>query len=176
MFNFLNVTSMISNKMRISVPVIIVFFVVSFSVYPQQKTVVKVKNFEQLKPLLHQQNDTLYIVNFWATWCAPCIKEVPYFEQIGQKYKNKKVKVLMVNMDFPNQLESRVIPFIEKQNMKNEVILLDDPRQNKWIPQVDEKWTGALPATLIYTKNRREFHQKEFTFDELEETIKLLLN
>lgn len=176
MFNFLNVTSMISNKMRISVSVLIVSFVVSFSAYSQQNTTVKVKNFEQLKPLLHQKNDTLYVVNFWATWCAPCIKEVPYFEQIGQKYKDKKVKVLMVSLDFPQQLESRVIPFIEKQNMKNEVVLLDDPRQNKWIPQVDEEWTGALPATLIYTRDHREFHQKEFTFDELEEIIKPLQN
>lgn len=167
---------MISGKMRIFGTVIIVLFVISFSAYPQQSTAVKVKNFEQLKPLLHHQNDTLYVVNFWATWCAPCIQEVPYFEQIGQKYKDKKVKVLMVSMDFPNQLESRVIPFIEKQNMKNEVVLLDDPRQNKWIPQVDEEWTGALPATLIYKKGHRQFYQKEFTFDELEEIINPLLN
>ena len=167
---------MISNKMRILGSVIIVLFVVSFSAYPQQSSAVKVKNFEQLKPLLHQQNDTLYVVNFWATWCAPCIQEVPYFEQIGQKYKDKKVKVLMVSMDFPNQVESRLIPFIEKQNMKNEVILLDDPRQNKWIPQVDEEWTGAIPATLIYRKNERNFYQKEFSFEELDKLIQSKLN
>ena len=82
----------------------------------------------------------------------------------------------MVSMDFPNQVESRLIPFIEKQNMKNEVILLDDPRQNKWIPQVDEEWTGAIPATLIYRKNERNFYQKEFSFEELDKLIQTKLN
>ncbi len=167
---------MISNKMCILGSVIIVLFLVSFSAFSQPKSAIQVKNFEQLKPLLHQQNDTLYVVNFWATWCAPCIQEVPYFEQIGKKYKDKKVKVLMVSMDFPNQVESRLIPFIEKQNMKNEVILLDDPRQNKWIPQVDEEWTGAIPATLIYRKNERNFYQKEFSFEELDKLIQSKLN
>lgn len=133
-------------------------------------------SFDQLKPLLHQQNDTLYVVNFWATWCAPCIQEIPYFEKIGQKYSDKKVKVLMVSMDFPNQVESRLIPFIEKQNMKNEVILLDDPRQNKWIPQVDKDWSGVIPATLVYRKNDRKFYPKEFTFEELDEAVKSFLN
>lgn len=133
-------------------------------------------NFEQLKPLLHQQNDTLYVVNFWATWCAPCVEEIPYFEQIARKYKERKLKVLMVSMDFPNQLESRLIPFIEKQEIKNEVILLDDPRQNKWIPQVSDEWTGVLPATLIYRNATRKFYPQGFTFEELDNAIKSLLN
>ncbi len=162
--------------MRVSGLAIIVFFAFSLSAFSQQNNAIKVKNFEQLKPLLHQQNDTVYVVNFWATWCAPCIKEVPYFEQIAKKYKNEKVKVLMVSMDFPKQLESRLIPFIEKQQMKNEVILLDDPRQNDWIPQVDEEWTGALPATLIYKQSDRKFYQKEFTLEELDQAIQPFLN
>lgn len=137
---------------------------------------IRVLNFKELQPLLQLENDTIYVVNFWATWCAPCIKEIKYFEQLGHKFQDKNVKVLMVSLDFPDQLETRLIPFIEKEKMKNEVVLLDDPNSNHWIPLVDEKWTGAIPATLIYGKDFREFYQQEFTFSELEEIVLLLLS
>ncbi|MFY9172625.1 TlpA disulfide reductase family protein [Petrimonas mucosa] len=163
---------MITSKVQgIFIALSLLLPVLALPLFSQETRAVKVMDFEQLKPLLHQQSDTLYIVNFWATWCAPCIEEIPYFEQIGRKFKGEKVKVLMVSLDFPKQLESRLVPFIHKHDMRNEVILLDDPRQNDWIPQVDEDWTGALPATLIYGQNFRYFYQKPFTYEELDHLI-----
>ena len=146
-----------------------------FSENGKSETEVKVVDFKQLQPLLEKKNDTIYVVNFWATWCAPCIKEIPYFEQFGEKYREKKVKVLMVSLDMRNQLETKVIPFIEKEKMKNEVILLDDPKFNDWIPLVEKSWNGAIPATLIYGNGFREFYPKELIFAELEEIVEPLL-
>ena len=82
----------------------------------------------------------------------------------------------MVSLDMPNQIESKLIPFIEKNSMKNDVILLDDPDFNKWIPIVDNEWTGAIPATLIYSNSFREFYAKELTFIELDKIVKPLLS
>ncbi len=138
---------------------------------PEQEKSIAVYTFEELQPLLQKQNDTLYIVNFWATWCAPCIAEIPYFEKLGEKYSDKKVKVLMVSLDFPTQVKSRLIPFIEKEKMKNEVVLLDDPNSNAWIPLVDKDWSGAIPATLIYNESERLFFQQEFSFEELDSIV-----
>lgn len=152
----------------------VLLLVLPFSLFSESKTkesTIRVLNFQELQPLLQLENDTIYVVNFWATWCAPCIKEIAYFEQLSQKYRDKNVKVLMVSLDFPDQLQTRLIPFIEKENMKNEVVLLDDPNSNHWIPLVDRKWTGAIPATLIYGKDFRKFYQQEFTFSELEEIV-----
>ena len=137
---------------------------------------VQVVNFQQFQPLLHMDNDTIYVVNFWATWCGPCVREVPYFEQLREEYKGEELKIRMVSLDFSEDLNSRVIPFMIKHNMQNEVILLDDSQSNLWIPLVDEKWTGAIPATLIYGNGFREFHAKEFTFSELDEIIKPLIS
>lgn len=160
---------------------LLLFFFLSLSAFPSMirasDNEIKVMDFKQLEPLLHQQNDTLYVVNFWATWCAPCVEEVPYFEQVGEQYGGRKVKVLMVSLDFPDQIHSRLVPFIEKTKMKNEIVLLDDPNSNRWIPLVSESWTGAIPATLIYRNSDdfRQFYQQTFTLLELQEIIDALL-
>jgi thiol-disulfide isomerase/thioredoxin len=136
---------------------------------------IEVFNFNEFSHWLNKQNDTIYVINFWATWCAPCIKEIPDFEKLQAQYKDKKVKVLFVSLDFPNQVESRVIPFINRMNMQSQVVMLNDTNSNRWIPLVDESWSGAIPATLIYNKNFRKFYEREFTFNELEAIVVQLI-
>ncbi len=152
------------------------FFLAFTAINAQDKPPIKIYSFDEFSHWLEKETDSLYVVNFWATWCAPCVKEIPDFEKLYAKYKTDKVKLLFVSLDFPNQLETRVIPFIDRMDMKAQVVLLDDTRANRWIPLVDENWTGAIPATLIYNQDFREFYAREFTFDELEEIILPLLS
>ena len=121
-------------------------------------------HYTELKPLLNQNGDDLYVVNFWATWCAPCIKELPYFEALNQR---EDVEVLLVSLDFPKHKESRLLPFIKKNNLKSKLVLLDDTDENYWINDIHPNWSGALPATLIYTKKQRGFYEQSFTKEEL---------
>ena len=140
---------------------------------PQVKTVagVKVVNFAALEPMLQTSSDTTYIVNFWATWCAPCIKELPYFQKVHEKYAGAKVKVILVSLDFEKQIESRLVPFLKKNDLKPEVIVLNDPASNTWINKIDPSWSGAIPATLFINKNGKRFYEKEFTYDEITKII-----
>lgn len=137
---------------------------------------IQVLNFEQFEPWLYRETDSVYVVNFWATWCAPCIREIPDFEKLNKEYSSQQVKVLLVSLDFPSQLQSRVIPFLERLDVKSDVMLLDDTRANRWIPRVSEEWSGAIPATLVYSRNSRAFFEKELKFEELEEIVKPLIN
>ncbi|SDF18500.1 AhpC/TSA family protein [Ulvibacter litoralis] len=132
-------------------------------------------NFDELEPLLNRKDDTTYVVNFWATWCKPCIEELPAFEQLNETYADQKVKVILVSLDFPEKLTSQVIPFIEKNNIQSEVVLLDDTNANRWIPKVSETWSGAIPATLIYKNNERKFYEQSFSFETLETEVKSIL-
>ncbi|MAN58466.1 MAG: thioredoxin [Flavobacteriaceae bacterium] len=136
---------------------------------------VPVLSFNELEPMLQRTNDTTYVVNFWATWCKPCIKELPYFEKLGAEYANENVKVLLVSLDFPDRLEKQVIPFVKKFGLQSQVVLLDDPDANSWIPKVSEAWSGAIPATIIYNANTRAFYEKSFTYAELEKALKTIL-
>ena len=138
-------------------------------------TKVPVYKFDEFEPLLNQDDGNIYVVNFWATWCKPCIKELPYFETVGEKYADQNVKVLLVSIDFPKLLEKQVIPFIEKNELKSPVVLLDDTGANEWIPKVDESWSGAIPATVIYKGDQRKFFEQSFTLEELEKEINTFL-
>ena len=136
---------------------------------------IPIYDYNGIASILKQENDTTYVVNFWATWCKPCVKELPFFEMLNKHYADKKVKVLLVSLDMESQLKSKLIPFIKKRQIESEILVLDDPDANNWITKVDNKWTGAIPATLIYNKRERFFYERSFTYKELETEVKKIL-
>lgn len=127
----------------------------------------EVYDFNGLEKFLNTQDDNVYVVNFWATWCAPCIKELPYFEKLNTKFADKNVKVILVSLDFPKKYETHLKPFIVKNKLKSKVVALNDKDSNTWIPKVNENWSGAIPATLIFTKDKRQFYEQSFNYNEL---------
>lgn len=130
--------------------------------------------FEQ--EIMNIQDDKTYIINFWATWCGPCVKELPFFEEIGKKYQGSDVEVILVSLDFAKYLDRQVKPFINKKGLKNTIVLLDDPKTNDWIDKVDPSWSGAIPITLFKTKENKAFYEKEYhSFEELEKDLNSFL-
>jgi thiol-disulfide isomerase/thioredoxin len=138
---------------------------------------VKVIKLPELNALLSLPHDTLYVVNFWATWCGPCVKELPYFEQLRAEYADKPMKILLVSLDFRRELEAKVLPFIRKRNMQSEVLLLDETDYNKWIDNIDSSWEGNIPVTLIFNHYRelRQFVAKEVNYEQLKALVDPLL-
>lgn len=122
-------------------------------------------------------SDTTYILNFWATWCKPCVEELPEFEKLNATYAKQKVKVVLVSCDFRKQLETKVKPFIQQKSIKSTVVLMNESDPNTWIERVDSKFTGAIPATLIINgkKDFRYFTEGQMTFNELQQIIKPLI-
>lgn len=139
-------------------------------------SIIPVFNFEEFEKLLKVHPEKTYVVNFWATWCKPCIKEIPDFEKLQKVYKEHGVEVVLVSLDFPSKVDQKLLPFVEQQKLISQVILLDDPDQNTWIPKIDKDWSGAIPATLIFNADRREFYEKSFTFMSLEAELQGFLN
>lgn len=134
------------------------------------ETTIPIIDYDEFKPMINvSENKKLHVFNFWATWCKPCVEELPYFEELNKKYEN--VEVTLVSLDFPNKLSTQVIPFANKHELVSNIVLLDDTRSHFWIPDVDENWSGAIPATLMFSKTERTFYEKPFTFEELEQEI-----
>ncbi len=128
-----------------------------------------------LQHRVEQASDTIFVVNFWATWCQPCVKEIPEFNKIPASYAGKPVKVIMANLDFPNQIESRVIPFLKSNLVVHEVVAAVTPRGGEWIEKLDPAWSGAIPATIIVHQGKRFFHEGETDYETIKEWINSLL-
>ncbi|MCW3084066.1 MAG: hypothetical protein JWP12_1432 [Bacteroidetes bacterium] len=144
-------------------------FSVSF-VFSQNISVIKIKDLERR---LNNNSDTTYIVNFWATWCAPCVKELPDFDSITKVYGTQKVKVLLITLDFKEDRDEKVLPFVAKKHIRSDVFLLDETNGNYFIPKVSDKWTGSIPATLIVNnkKKYRNFYEQKLTYAVLQKEI-----
>ena len=152
----------------------LVFFVYGKTL--QAQSPVPVVGFSEFEKSLSSNSYTVFVINFWATWCAPCRKELPEFERIHKTFSNEKVKVLLVSLDFPNQAEKSLKNFLVSNAISARVILLNEPDANSWIDKVDPSWSGALPATLIYRKNNRRFFEKELTYQDITYSISTLNN
>lgn len=127
--------------------------------------------------MMSAKNDTTYLINFFATWCQPCVEEFPAFQQFSVRYATEKVRVIFVSLDFKKDFQKRLLPFVKKHRVGNEVVLLDEPDYNSWIDKVDSSWDGNLPATLVINngKHIRHMFAQEFTLDSLEAAMKPFL-
>lgn len=107
-----------------------------------------------------KDGEELYVVNFWATWCGPCVKELPYFNALEKELAGK-VKFLYVSLDFTKSIEKKLLPFMDKEEI-GQVVFLDQKKVNEWLPKIDENWSGAIPATLILGKGQHQFYRQSF--------------
>lgn len=138
---------------------------------------VQVVNYDELKPLLHSKSDTTYVVNFWATWCAPCVQELPFFFELDSIYHDQPFKLILVSLDFKKDYIRKLEPFVRERKMEEHVVVLEDNRANFWIGDINTEWSGAIPATMVYRGEQRVFFERTFHHaDELNDIVKPFLN
>ena len=142
-------------------------FTICFTVAFAQSNPVRLLTIQQLEKRISNP-DTVYVVNFWATWCGPCVKELPNFDQLQTTYKNKPLKVLLISMDFKSKF-NEVKAFAKMRKLVSEVFLADKTNEQAFIDGIDKSWSGALPGTLIVNtkKHFRKFYEQEFIYTEL---------
>ncbi len=129
-------------------------------------------DFPEFERLTKESSQKIRIFNFWATWCAPCVKEMPYFQKVQEE--DTEVDLIFISMDDGRKPE-RVTNFMERRKITAPVYLLNDVDYNKWIDKVSPDWSGAIPATLFIKPNgERSFHEGELTYDELKSMINQL--
>ena len=131
--------------------------------------------FADFEKAIVKNDDKIYVVNFWATWCAPCVKELPYFEKLHQQ--NKSVIVILASLDNKKDIEKKLIPFIKRKKITAQVVSLNDKDYNTWLPKIDREWSGSIPATFIFSGNQKLFAEREFeNFTELNDNVNTFIN
>ena len=129
-------------------------------------------SFDQFYSKKIKSSKGLLIINFWATWCKPCVAELPVFEKTNKELDRLSEKIILVNLDFNSQFKKSVSQFIQKENIGSEVIHINDTDPNSWIDKIDKEWSGAIPATVIYFDSKKVFFKEgEISYEELKKEI-----
>jgi len=100
--------------------------------------------------------DTTYIVNFWATWCIPCVGELPEFAKLHDHYRGKPVKIIMVSCNLETEYPGKLQAYVREKDMKQEVVWLSDTDIDHFRPVIDERWSGQIPSTIIFDNRRQQ--------------------
>ncbi|SEL87521.1 TlpA disulfide reductase family protein [Parapedobacter koreensis] len=151
---------------RAWIAMVVVVFSANLAVAQERVSLITLDGLEKR---LFNGGDTTFVVNFWATWCAPCVAEMPHFEKLQQHYQSKPLRVLFVSLD-ARKYQDAVLNFVNAKGLKNEVLILDERDEQYFIPQISAEWSGAIPATLFVNtgKGVRIFKEQEFDYQQLE--------
>ncbi len=110
-----------------------------------------------LQNLIHHREGKVLLVNVWATWCIPCREEFPDLVKLAKQFD--EVDIVGISADFPDEIEEKVVPFLQKQHVNFPVFVQNFERQEDFINMMNQEWSGALPATFIYdTEGSQRYH------------------
>ena len=157
--------------MKIVMGILVCSFLLSgFNVFSQEIDKIKIT---ELENTIKKYKEPM-IINFWATFCIPCIEEIPYFEELSKKYG---VRLLLVSLDLADFYPEKIKKFIAKHQYKSQVSWLDEYDADYFCPKVDTSWSGAIPASLFLNNKTgyRKFIEEQVSREELEKTIQALL-
>lgn len=123
------------------------------------------------------KSDSVLVINFWATFCKPCIEELPYYQTIINKYKDQKVKLLMVSMDMKDAYPAKILAFKNENKYSNQVVWLNESNADYFCQKVDKAWMGGIPSTLFINPKTgyRKFFEQQMRPEQFESELKKAL-
>jgi thiol-disulfide isomerase/thioredoxin len=151
----------------------ILVFLLFFSINAMAQTIPAYKIADVVK-YYEKKNDGIYVINFWATFCKPCVEEIPYLISISKKYANDNVKLLLVSLDLPAFFPDRIATYAAKNNFDVPIVWLDETNADVFCPAIDSAWSGSIPATLIINNKTgyRNFYEEQIKPEAFEAELK----
>ena len=154
------------------------FFAIAFLffisvVHSQQVKSVKITELEKTI----KESKTPLIVNFWATFCVPCLQEIPYFQEMTEQYKEKNVSLVFVSLDMKEAYPVKVNDMAKKLKLSSPVVWLNETNADYFCPKIDTSWTGGMPSSLFVNNATRyhKFFEEPLSKERLEKEIQEML-
>ena len=152
-----------------------IFFFILFAANVFSQNEIKVVKIEELKKVYVKQNDTTYVINFFATWCGPCMMEMPILNKFYEEHQNTNVQLIFVSLDNAGALK-KLPSKMKKLGVQAPVYLLNESTDFSWLPYIDKRWQGSIPATMVVNgkKNIKAFFETPMEKGQLEFYLKKL--
>ena len=162
-------------KHKTIIPVLIVFSFLLMTSNGFSQEIKRVK-IDDLEKIIAETKSPL-IVNFFATWCKPCVEELPYFLQEFSTHKNDSLQLLMVSLDFKDFYPQKILSFAKKRKIIAPIVWLDETNADVFCPKIDSAWSGAIPASLFINSSKgfKSFYDGQISHEQLKIKIKALL-
>lgn len=151
---------------------IITFLLVAIGLDAQIKAI-KITDLEKTI----KESTSPMIINFWATYCVPCIEEIPYFQEMAKKYKSEGVSLLLVSLDLKTAYPTKIDAMAKRLKLTAPIAWLNETNADYFCPRVDSSWSGGLPASLFVSNatGYRRFYEDEVSKEKLEKEIHAML-
>jgi thiol-disulfide isomerase/thioredoxin len=152
---------------------IIVLLFLAATINSQEIKKIKITDLEKTI----KESKTPLIINFWATFCKPCVEEIPYFQEAIKKYKKDSIRLLLVSLDLQDLYPVKIRSFASKRKFTAPILWLDEYNADYFCPKVDSAWSGAIPATLFVNNKTgyRKFFEEQLSKEKLEKEIQAML-
>jgi thiol-disulfide isomerase/thioredoxin len=171
---FVNLATWRENKkLLVKRNLIIILILVSASSFSQEIKRIKITDLEKT---INESEGPL-IVNFWATYCVPCLAEIPHFQEMAKQYKDKGVRLILVSLDMKDAYPKKINTIARKLKLNPPIYWLDESNADYFCPKVDSSWSGALPSSLFINHHTgyRKFFEDELSKERLEKEIKSMI-
>ncbi len=154
---------------------IICCFIITSAFAQQGGLVIKKVSAKEVKAMIANSTGPM-IINFWASWCGPCIREIPYFES-KVAASPKLIKLVLVSIDYPDAFPKTVTEFVTKKGYKSEILYLNETDPEYFLPAIEKKWTGAIPASIFIDNSKKyyEFFDSQLTEQRLDVELEKLI-
>lgn len=130
---------------------IIIIIFVSLKSYSQE--IKSINNTSELDNILNSNKGNVILFSFWATWCKPCVEEFPDLIKLYNNYKDKNFKIILISIDFKEDINTKLVPFLKEHNVNFPIYFDDFNKQEELIDYFDKNWEGGIPSTYIFDKN-----------------------
>lgn len=161
-----------------SIGLLFIFILLTISDNYSQQNHLKVETIDKIKleKLIKERNGKVLLLNLWATWCVPCREEFPDLVKLSANFKNKNLEVVGISIDYPEEVDFKIIPFLKKLNVNFKNYVNGFEKDEQLIDMIDAKWNGALPATVIYDEKGKKaaFFEGKKSYDEFVNQINLV--
>lgn len=143
-------------------------------VQPEDLTVELVGSAAELKERIAALQGKTVVVNFWATWCPPCVEEFPHLVELQKNYADQNVVLLTASHDDAADLDEKVKPFLTEHGVKDHAVLVSVDDEAEFIDAWDKEWSGEFPTTWIFKPDGTMLQrlQGEKSYDEFEQALK----